>query len=444
MLVSGAAEVATLAGGLRRAGAQADAALLRASEIGPLAVAVLDGRISAVGPEPEVRARLAGLGIDPDALIRIDAAGGTITPGLIDAHTHLAFAGTREGELRLRQQGAGYLGILAAGGGILSTVERTRAASYEELLAVARRWSKEILRHGVTTAEAKSGYGLDLPTELRLLEVYRTLDAEGPLELVPTYLGAHAVPAEFAGRLDDYVTDIVERHLPAVAEQGVARFCDVFCERGVFDVARSRRILEAGCANGLAVRLHADELEDSGGARLAAEIGAVSADHLAAISGDGIAALGRAADDGRPVVATLLPSTTYHLTAEHHAPARALIERGVPVALGTDFNPGTSPLPNLQVAMTMATVQLGLTATEALVAATVNAAHAVGLGATHGALEEGRAGDLVIWDVPRHDLIPYWLGADLVRNVVKSGRHVHHSSRATDPGAGEAPLASPR
>jgi len=431
VLITGAAEVATLAGGLRRGSAQGDASALRADESRPLAVAVLAGRIAGVGPEPEVRARLVGLGIDPDAMALIDAAGGTVTPGLIDAHTHLAFAGTREGELRLRQEGAGYLGILAAGGGILSTVERTREATSGALLDQGRRWSGEMLRHGVTTAEVKSGYGLDLETELRLLDVYRQLDAEGPLELVPTFLGAHAVPREFTGRVDGYVEDIVARQLPAVAEQGIARFCDVFCERGVFDVERSRRVLRAGQAHGLAARLHADELHDSGGAALAAEIGAVSADHLAAISEDGIEALGRAVEEGRPVVATLLPATTFYLMAQRHAPARALVDRGVPVALGTDFNPGTSPVPNLQVAMSMATILLRLSATEALVAATINAAHAVGLGATHGALEEGRAGDVVIWDVPRHELITYWLGAELVRDVLKSGRHVHQARALT-------------
>lgn len=395
-------------------------------------MAVVAGRIASVGPEPEVRARLVGLGIDPEGADLIDAAGGTITPGLIDAHTHLAFAGTREGELRLRQAGAGYLGILAAGGGILSTVERTRQATSDALLDHGRRWSREMLRHGVTTAEVKSGYGLDLETERRLLDVYRQLDAEGPLELVPTFLGAHAVPREFTGWVDGYVEDIVARQLPAIAEQGIARFCDVFCERGVFDVERSRRVLRAGQAHGLAARLHADELHDSGGAALAAEIGAVSADHLAAISEEGIETLGRAAQEGRPVVATLLPATTFYLMAQRHAPARALVDRGVPVALGTDFNPGTSPVPNLQVAMSMATILLRLSATEALVAATINAAHAVGLGATHGALEEGRAGDVVIWDVPRHELITYWLGAELVRDVVKSGRQVHQARALTD------------
>lgn len=432
MLVTGAAEVATLAGGLRRGSGQGNASVLRAGRPGRLAVAVVEGRVASIGPEPEVRARLVGQGLDPADMATLDAQGGTVTPGLIDAHTHLAFAGTRETELRLRQEGAGYLGILGAGGGILSTVERTRSASFEALLADARRWSVEMLRHGVTTAEAKSGYGLDLETELRLLEVYRQLGAEGPLELVPTFLGAHAVPVEFAGRAEAYLQDIVQRQLPAVAEQGIARSCDVFCERGVFDVGQSRRILRAARDQGLAARLHADELHDSGGAALAAEVRALSADHLAAVSGEGIAALGRAADEDHPVVATLLPATTYYLMAPHHAPARALIEHGVPLALGSDFNPGTSPMPNLQVAMAMATIQLGLSATEALVAATVNAAHAVGLGETHGALEEGRAGDLVVWDVPRHELIPYWLGADLVRHVVKSGRHVHGAERSMD------------
>jgi len=432
LLIEGAFEIATLAGGPRRGAAQADAGVLR-DAAGRLSVAVVDGTILAAGHEEEVRRRLAAEGVDAAALETIDARGGLVTPGLIDAHTHLLFAGTRERELRLRQSGATYLDILAAGGGILSTVERTREATEEELRTHGRRWLREMLRHGVTTIEAKSGYGLDVETELRLLAVAAELDHEGPVELVPTYLGAHAVPRELRdlpNATDAYLTKVVEEQLPRVAEQGIARFCDVFCELSVFDAAQSRGVLEAGARLGLRPRLHADEIRDSGGAALAGELRAASADHLAAVSEAGIEALGRAADDGHPVVATLLPATTLYLMSEHYAPARRLIERGVPVALGTDFNPGTSPTPNLQLALSIACLKLKLTPQEALVAATANAALSLGLEETHGTIEPGQTADLVLWDVPSVDLLPYWVGADLARIVVKRGLVVSNREEA--------------
>ncbi len=422
-----------MSGGLRLGSAQDDvAALYGDGAADPKgrhapAVAAWEGRILAVGPLPDVMQRVRGLGLDEKRFSIVDARGGTVTPGLIDPHTHLLFAGTREGEMRLRQQGAGYLEILAAGGGILSTVEHTRAASADELHDHGRRWLDEMLGHGVTTIEAKSGYGLDTATELRLLDVMARLDREGPIGIVPTFLGAHAVPPEYRGRragAEAYVAAVVGEQLPAVEAQGVARFCDVFCERGVFSVEQSRRVLEAGLRHGLAARLHADELVPSGGAQLAAELGATSADHLAAPSREGIAALVTAAETGRPVVATLLPATSLVLMKEHDAPARVLVDRGVPVALGSDFNPGTSPTPNLQLVLSLAVLRLKLTPSEALAAVTINAAHAVGLGETHGSLEEGRVADVVVWDAPSHELLPYWLGADLARVVVKGGNVV--------------------
>jgi imidazolonepropionase len=421
LLVYNASEVATLAGGIRRGAPQGDPALL----VGDTAVAAYEGRIVAVGETAAVERELRAMGIADSAVERIDAQGGTVTPGLIDPHTHLLFAGTRQAEVELRQRGLGYLDILAAGGGILQTVRETRAASDDALLDHGRRWLAEMLSHGVTTVEAKSGYGLDAAAELRLLSLTRQLAVEGPIEIVPTFLGAHAVAPEYRDRpsaVHDYLANVIDEQLPQVVAQGVATSCDIFCEPGVFDADDSRRLLSAAREQGLAVRLHADELADAGGAALAAELGALSADHLGAVSDAGIAALARAAEAGRPVVATLLPLTSFYLGEAHYAPARRLVDAGVPVAVGTDFNPGTSPSPNVQLAMAFAVHRLLLTPAEALAALTINAAAALGLEQSHGSIEVGKHADLVVWGVEAHSLLPYWLGADLARVVIKRGR----------------------
>lgn len=434
LLVHNAAEIATLAGGVRRGGSQAEIGLLAADDAadlgGPqgLALAAYEGRIVAVGRLGDVERELAEMGIAADALARLDARRGTITPGLIDPHTHLLFAGTRHAEVELRQRGHSYLDILAAGGGILQTVRLTRAASDDELLDSGRRWLAEMLSHGVTTAEVKSGYGLDTESELRLLALAARLGGEGPIEIVPTFLGAHAVAPEFRGQPDAaaaYMARVIDDQLPRVAEQGIAKSCDVFCERGVFEPEHARRLLVRAKELGMAARLHADEIQPSGGAELAAEIGALSADHLGAISEAGIEALGRAADEGRPVVATLLPLTSFYLNEPAYAPARRLIERGVPVAVGTDFNPGTSPAPNAQLALAFAVHRLGMSAAEALAAMTINSATALGISGSHGSLEVGKHADLVVWEPDSYALLTYWLGADLVRSVVKRGRVVY-------------------
>jgi imidazolonepropionase len=433
LLIVGASEVVTLAGGVRMGARQADIGRLSVADVGgPTApdapvVACWEGRIVGVGPRSALESALAADGYQLGRFARLDAGGGCVTPGLIDPHTHLVFAGSREAEWMMRQRGAGYLEILEAGGGILSTVEATRAASLDALLAHGRRWLDEMLSHGVTTIEAKSGYGLDLETEIRLLEVAYRLGVEGPIDVVPTFLGAHAVPAEFRSRPDGteaYVRSVIEDQLPGVAAHGRARFCDVFCEQGVFSADQSRRILTAAAGYGMAPRLHADELAPSGGAELAAELGAASADHLATPSEAGIDALAAAASQGRPVVATILPATTWFLMKDHGAPARTFIDRGVPVALGTDFNPGTSPLASLPMAMTVACIELGMTPDEALSAVTINAARAVGLDEEIGSLEPGKSADLVIWRVPSSAQIPYWPAADLARTVIKRGRVV--------------------
>jgi len=433
LMIVGAAEIVTMAGGPRRGSAQAEvdrheeaAVGGRESDRAPV-VTAWDGRIVAVGSRSDVERFVEGAGYPLERFARVDAAGGTVTPGLIDPHTHLLFAGSRERELELRQQGAGYLEILEAGGGILSTVAATREASAEALAAHGRRWLDEMLGHGVTTVEAKSGYGLDLATELRLLEVAHRLGAEGPVEVVPTWLGAHAVPPEMRGLPDPteaFVRSLIDEQLPGVAAQGRAVAADVFCERGVFSADQSRRILRAAMGFGLRPRLHADELAPSGGAELAAEIGATSADHLATPSEAGIEALAAAAETERPVVATLLPATTWFLMKDHHAPARTFIDRGVPVAIGTDFNPGTSPTPSLPLAMTAACLNLRMTPDEVLAGVTINAALALGLAEEIGSLESGKQADLVIWNVPTSRQIPYWPAADLVRTVIKRGRVV--------------------
>jgi imidazolonepropionase len=420
-----------MAGGVRRGAGQAEPAIAPSGT----AIACLDGRIVAVAPSAEAEGALAAAlvsgGHPAGAFDRLDAAGATVTPGLIDAHTHLLFAGSREEEIAMRARGATYLEILAAGGGILSTVRATRAAPEEALLAHGRRWLAQMLRTGTTTVEAKSGYGLDVATELRLLAAAGRLADEGPVDVIATFLGAHAVPPEVralhprdaAAATEAYVGAVIRDQLPAVAAQGIARSCDVFCEAGVFSVDQARRILLAARALGLEVRLHADELSPSGGAELAAELGAMSADHLGAPSGEGIHALAGAAEAGRPVVAVLLPTVPWFLGIAEREPARELIAAGVPVALGTDFNPGTSPVTSLPLVMTSAILTLGLDPAEALVAATVNAAAALGL-ADRGALEPGMRADLVVWDVPTHAQIPYWAGADLARDVVVAGRVV--------------------
>ena len=433
LLIVGAAEVVTMAGGVRMGDGQADVGRLSAADVGgpdspdaPV-VACWDGRIAAVGPRAALEAALEAEGLPLGRFARLDAAGGSVTPGLIDPHTHLLFGGSREDEWRMRQRGAGYLEILAAGGGILSTVAATRAATGEELLAHGRRWLEEMLGHGVTTIEAKSGYGLDLETEIRLVEAAYQLGREGPIEIVPTFLGAHAVPDEFRSRprgTEAYVRSVIEDQLPGVAAHGRARFCDVFCESGVFTADQSRRILQAAAGYGMAMRLHADELAPSGGAELAAELGAASADHLATPSEAGIDALAAAAADGRAVVATVLPVTTWFLMKDHGAPARTFIERGIPVAIGTDFNPGTSPTASLPLAMTVACIELRMTPDEVLSAVTINAARAVGLEDEIGSLEPGKSADLVVWRVPSSAQIPYWPAADLTRTVIKRGRVV--------------------
>jgi imidazolonepropionase len=375
-------------------------------------IAAAEGRIIYAGPDPD-----GGVPLDADAIV-LDATGAAVVPGFVDAHTHAIFAGDRRGELRRRLAGATYAEIAAEGGGILSTVSCTRAASEDRLVAETRNRLDEMLGCGTTTCEVKSGYGLETETELRMLRAARALDASHPTDVVPTFLGAHEVPPEYRDRRDEYVRLLVEEMIPRVADQQLAVWCDVFCERGVFTPDESRAILRAGAAHGLKPRIHADELEASGGSLVAAEVGARSADHLVFVPPDGVAAMARAG-----VVATLLPCAAFYLKLDRYAPARTLVDAGVAVALATDVNPGGGFSPSMPFAMALACFAMRLTFEEALTAATLNAAASLDCAGSVGTLEPGKRMDAVIVEGDAINLVR--VGAPAIRAVVKSGKVVH-------------------
>jgi imidazolonepropionase len=363
-------------------------------------------------------ARIAWVGSRADAA-RADTVievSGVVLPGFIDCHTHGVFGAARLDDHQRRALGEDYKAIAAAGGGILQSVRDVRARSEAELEALTRTRLATLLAHGTTTIEVKSGYGLELEAELKQLRVIRRLAAAQPATLVPTFLGAHEVPPEHRGDRAEYVRLVCEEMIPAVAQGGLARCCDVFCEPGVFSPTEARAILTAAKGHGLALKLHADELEGSGGAELAAELGALSADHLAAVSDGGVRALAASG-----TVAVLLPATMVFLGKQRHAPARRLIEAGAAVALATDFNPGTSPTVSLPLVMALGVSQLGLRHTEALTAVTVNAAAALGLAAERGQLARGFAADLVVAAVEDWREVAYWMGANVVSAVWTGG-----------------------
>lgn len=348
----------------------------------------------------------------------IDAGGKLVTPGLIDCHTHMVFGGYRQGEIPLKLRGASYLDILRAGGGILDTVGKTRAASEDELYEKTRAFLDEMLSYGVTTAESKSGYGLDLDTELKQLRVNKRLQAEHKIDLVSTFLGAHAIPEEYKGRADEYIDLLCDVVLPAVKAEGLADFVDVFCEDSVIDVAQSEKMLKAGQALGLRARIHADEIEEIGGAVLSGELGAISAEHLIATGEKGMASMAKGG-----VIADLLPATSFYLN-KTFAPARRMIELGIPVAIASDFNPGSCPSLNLQLAMSMGYIKYRMTPEEVLTAVTINAAASCGLEARIGTLEVGKQADIVIWNAPDMEMLVYRFGSNLVNTVIKRGEIV--------------------
>ena len=379
------------------------------------AVAISGSKIVAVGTTADVLSRVV---IDSETRV-IDADGQVVLPGLVDPHTHVVFGGSREHEFALKLQGIPYLEILARGGGILSSVEATRAASKEELVERGLKFCSQMLAQGTTTAEAKSGYGLSTKSEIKTLQAIREVDASQPVDLIPTFLGAHAVPKEYKGKADRYLDLVIDEMLPLVVEQNLACYCDVFCEEGVFSVEQSRRVLTAAREMGLQLKMHADEIVPLGGAELAAELSAVSADHLLVVSDRGI---NRMAEAG--VIAVLLPGTTFYLREDHYAPGRKMIEAGVPVALATDFNPGSSPNNNLQLIINIACLYLGMVPAEVINAITINAAHALGRATEIGSLEEGKMADIVIFDAPNYDYLAYRYGTNLVRTVLKNGQVV--------------------
>ena len=371
------------------------------------AVLIEGERIAWVGPRADA---------PKDVSVRRQEVTGVLFPGFIDCHTHGVFGAPRLDDHERRALGVDYKAIAAAGGGILQSVRDVRSRSEAELEALTRSRLKTLIAHGATTIEVKSGYGLELEAELKQLRVIRRLSQQLPATLIPTFLGAHEVPPEYRNKRADYVELISEEMLPAVAREGLAQCCDVFCEPGVFTVAESRQILTAARRHGFAVKLHADELEGSGGAELAAELGALSADHLAAISEPGIRALAAST-----TVAVLLPATMIFLGKRLQAPARRLIDAGAAVALATDFNPGTSPTVSLPLVMTLGVSQLGLRHAEVVTAVTINAAAALGLAADRGQIAAGCVADLVAVGVDDWREVAYWMGKDVVSAVWTAG-----------------------
>ncbi len=374
-------------------------------------MAVKDGKIVAVGKTSEIRKGFRAENV-------ISASGKIVMPGFVDPHTHLVFAGSREDEFQMRVEGASYMEILDAGGGILKTVKETRRAGVDKLLGVGFKTLDVMLEHGTTTVEAKSGYGLTVKDELKILRVTNRLNRLHAVDVVPTFLGAHVIPREYNDNPQGYVDLIIEEMIPKVAEGKLAEFCDVFCEKGIFSLARTRRILVAGKGHNLKPKVHADEISRLGGAELAADIGAVSAEHLLFSSDDGLKAL---ASEG--VIAVLLPAASFSLMTGRYARARKMISFGVPLALGTDFNPSCW-VENQQLVIAFACHFMRLAPAEAITAATINAAHAIGRAGEVGSLEVGKKADIIVLSVPNHKFLGYRFGVNLVDKVVKNGRIV--------------------
>jgi imidazolonepropionase len=409
LIIKNATQLVTCSGfAAKRGAAMAD---LHIIEDGALIIE--DGIIRAVGRTADILN-----GAPTQGCTVLDASGKAVLPGFVDSHTHFPFAGYRPEEYSWRLKGMAYMEIMQKGGGIVNTMAATRRAGLQELIELGRRRLDAMLAMGVTTVEGKSGYGLDLETEIKQLEAMAALNADHPIDIVPTFLGAHAVPPEYRGRPNDYIDYLIKTVLPVVAERRLAQCCDVFCEKGVFTAAQSRRLLQAARKLGLQLKLHADEIVSLGGAELAAELGALSADHLLQASDKGIAAMARAG-----VVATLLPGTAFSLK-EPYARAREMIAAGCAVALATDFNPGSCFTFSIPLIAALAALHMALTPEEVISALTINGAAAVGRADKLGSLDVGKAGDAVILAYPSYLYIPYHLGINIVEKVIKGGRLV--------------------
>jgi len=409
LLIENAAEAITLRGGSKRPLLGEKMKNLGIIKDG--GIAVNKGKIVAVGKTREIERNFQGK-------VTVDAGGKVVMPGFVDPHTHLVFAGSREDEFEMRIKGSTYMEILERGGGILKTVKETRKASRGELIESCKKKLDVMLEHGTTTVETKSGYGLTPKDELKCLEVMKTLNEEHPIDIVPTFLGAHAIPLEYKDKADEYVSLLINEMIPSVASRELAEFCDVFCEKGVFDISQSRKILINGKKHGLTPKLHADEMTKLGGAELAAEVGAISASHLLFASESGLKAMAK-----QRVIAVLLPGTSFSLMTERYADARKMIQLGVAVALGTDYNPSCW-IESQQIIIALACHNMRMTPAEAIAAATINAAHAINRAQVVGSLEAGKKADVIVLNVPNHKFLGYRFGANLTDKVIKNGKLV--------------------
>jgi imidazolonepropionase len=420
LLITGASQLLTLRGrGPRRGNSLSDLGIIEDG-----ALLICNGMLAAVGS----RARVEALA-EARAAEKLELGGRVALPGFVDSHTHLIHAASRAEEYELKIAGASYEEIARKGGGILNSVDKLRAATSEDLKKRAHAALKQFAAYGTTTVEAKSGYGLDVASELKILRLQKELAAEQPLEIVSTFLGAHVVPAEYRGKTsgtERYIQLIEQNLLPEIGERKLAEFCDVFCDRGAFSVVQSKRVLQAGRQWGLAPRLHAEQLSRTGGTRLAILMRAASCDHLEQVNKSDIQALGKS-----ETVATLLPGCDFHLGLKHYAPARALIEAGAIVALATDYNPGTSPTVSMPMILSLACTQLRMTPAEAITAATINAAYALRRGKKIGSLEVGKQADMAVFEVADYREIPYYFGVDRCWMTVKRGRVIHAAEQTS-------------
>jgi imidazolonepropionase len=375
---------------------------------------VRDGAIVATGPSDVIERQMPG-----DVKV-VDATGRVVLPGFVDAHAHPVFAGNRVDEFEMRARGATYEEIAAEGGGIRSTVRKTREATEDQLLAQALKHTEWFLRCGTTTVEAKSGYGLSVDEEVKILRVIRRLNEETAVEFVPTFLGAHAIPEEFQSAPDRYVSLVIDEMLPRIADERLAEFCDIFCEHGYFDLATSRKILRAARNRGMEIRMHADQLTNGGGAALAAELGAVTADHLEQTEARGIAAMKSAG-----VQPVLLPGSVYALGKDRYPRAREMIEAGLAVVLATDFNPGSSPTPSMQMVLSLAATQMKMTPAEGISAATINAAYSLKRGDKIGSLEAGKLANFALHDCTDCRELAYYFGVPQTHSVYVRGERIN-------------------